>query len=550
MSMSKGFSMSKRNTEKMDVFSQGARADEVDKEIYGESKASALDTGVVRAKPTPINTIWADLSQPRRAVPPSVRGRWAGDPDELPDLLEHWRLMAEGESGKKIDVLKVLKNQATLNAEGAGEIYGRYAKLTALAASIRLEGLTNPITIFRNGDMYKIETGERRWLAHHLLAIHIDEKKFGKVLAREVEFNVFRQASENNARDGFNAIEMARQIALLIMDARRDGDGVKYDPLEDLVLAGECDRRFYAQVSNGNVHRVPPGMGEKISHATGLSEARFSQYRRLLAPTDDEELNDRIWVEAEANGWTENYIREYVQTLTAVKVPPADEGDIAPDNSPSATQTDTPATRPFTPNRDGFGTDFPPTRPSPFGQGKPAHVVGKDGEVGAPHENLVGRRVRLRNGYEGSITWQSGDKLLFLRDGKSVADEIYRSAIQIVMPAVPVREAPPQKTEEKPIPKKDGKLVEESQMFSMLGYLKHVATLAGDTEAANSVTVLQLITLGEIRQMSKERSAEETHSILKQHYEACGNLMQAVMGKLEGCLNDWALVDEAERMEG
>lgn len=667
--------MSKRNTEKNSVFGSESNTstEEAAKEIYGDSKAPALDTGVVRAKPTDIKTIWADLSQPRRAVPTSVRGRWAGDPDELADLLEHWRIMAEGESGKKIDVVKVLKNQAALiMEEGSGEIYGRYAKLTALAASIRLEGLTNPITVFRNGSMYKIETGERRWLAHHLLAIHIDEKKFGKVLAREVEFNVFRQASENSARDGFNAIEMARQIALLIMDARRDIDGVKYDTLEDLVYAGECDRRFYAQVANGNIHRVPPGMGEKISHATGLSEARFSQYRRLLAPTEDEELNDKIWVEAEANGWTEGRIRDHVQTLTAVKVDKDEtltgvkvdnaefqENDrvqvdnhglirtgtvrevknggynvyldqsqtthwyeaakvspIEPDKQDYAGQNETPTTKPFTPNRDAFGQDRKPMGSSPFNPTPPQasqkpFVRGNDGEIGAPLDSLSGREVRLKDGREGTI-WEDtgGPKVMFLKKGAAISNEVFRSAILEIFPlrSQTPETASPANTEpndlswmvgkkirhsdpmhegqefevwqahnrqqivnvknergvgftfsakdvtviETPSPKTNpvkpnGKLIEDQAIYTMLVQAKHLAGGIGDTEAENSLNILSNITMGEIRRVGASNDKDAVQGILGTHYEAIAALMKKIMANVENVLNDWAMLDEAER---
>jgi hypothetical protein len=439
-------SVKKRNSnEKMNAFSGTTSPEDAAKEIYGDNQATSLDTGVVRAKPTPIHQIWADLSQPRRAVPVSVRGRWTGDPDELPELLEHWRMMAEGESGKKIDVVKAIKGYQALEAEGEDSIYSRYAKLTALAASIYNEGLTNPITIVRNGDMYRVETGERRWLAHHLLAIHMDEKKFGKVLAREVDFNLFRQASENLARDGFNAIEMTRQIALLIMDARRNSDGTKYDSFDDLVLAGECDRRFYAQVANGNIHRIPEGLGDKIANATGLSLKRISHYRALLAPTEDDALNDQIWIDADANGWTEHFIREtYLpslkppkETSTAVEVPPANKGGITPNKTPSGTQILPTRFSQWT-DKDAFGSGNPPA-PSSFGQPKAPHVVGNDGEIGAPRDdskvygaidmNLRGKKVRLADYRVGWIEEDRGQKLSFRKEGAASAIEIYRTAI-------------------------------------------------------------------------------------------------------------------------
>lgn len=424
--------------------------------MYGNPSAVPVPAGRLVAAPKSIKQIWPDLRQPRRAIPLSVRGRWSGDPDELADVLKHWQVMAEKESGKKIDVLKALKGDASLAVEdGDGVIYAGFAKLAGLASAILNEGLTNPITIIPNGSMWQIETGERRWLAHHLLALHIDPEKFAVIPAREVKYDPFRQASENNARDGYNAIEMARQIALLIMDARGKQDGVSYDAFEDMVYAGECDRRFYAQVANGYIHKIPDGLGDKICNATGLSLKRISHYRALLAPTEDDALNDQIWIDADANGWTENYIRETVlpslkppkasstavehDTSTAVEVPPAGDGEMMPDKQDYAGQSGTPETKPFTPNRDAFGQDRKPMGSSPFNPSPPQTTPPltppriQGGEQNS--ESLQGREVRLKDGRAGTI-WEDkgGPKVMFLKKGGMTSSEVFRTAILEVLP--------------------------------------------------------------------------------------------------------------------
>jgi hypothetical protein len=448
----------RRNDNKLNAFETDTSAEEVADEIYG--KATELDTGRLVANPKPILDIWPDLRQPRRAVPTSVRGNWNGDPDELSGVLDHWRLMAEKESGKKIDVLKALNGFGALEVEDSNwAIYASYAKLVGLAFAIKHEGLTNPITIIRNGSMWQIETGERRWLAHHLLAQHIDEKRYGKIAAREVAYDPFRQASENNARDGYNAIEMARQIALLIMESRKDLEGMKYDKFEDMVYAGECDRKFYAQVANGYIHKIPDGRGDKICNATGLSFHRISQYRRLLAPTEDDAINDQIWVDADANGWTENYIRETVLpslkpkeepkegSLTAVKHHPENEGGITPDKTQSGTQTLPTRFSQWT-DKDAFGRVVEPPKPSPFGQTQTPHVVGNGGQIGASaarplskaeefaQMNLTGKKVRLADYRVGFIEEDRGQKLYFRKEGaspQSFPQEIYRTAIMSII---------------------------------------------------------------------------------------------------------------------
>ena len=92
-------------------------------------------------------------------------------------------------------------------------------RLADLAGSIRQDGLTNPITVVKTGDTHVIETGERRWVAFHLLNAYIDGDDYQSIPARRMpELNLWRQASENTARDALNAIARARQIALLLMD--------------------------------------------------------------------------------------------------------------------------------------------------------------------------------------------------------------------------------------------------------------------------------------------------------------------------------------------
>jgi ParB-like chromosome segregation protein Spo0J len=195
--------------------------------------------------------------------------------------------------------------------DDAPAILRGYVSLLRLAGSIYSEGLINPITVISRGrNQYLIETGERRWLAHHLLKDISDE--YGKIAAVQSDGQgyVWRQASENTARRELNAIGMARQLALLILDLRKEIEGHDYDSYETLVLPGGCDRRFYAQVANGRIHRIPKGMGERIQQAMGLSRSQLSHYRNLLQLTDDDDVNDAIWVKADIEDWPERAMRE------------------------------------------------------------------------------------------------------------------------------------------------------------------------------------------------------------------------------------------------
>ena len=290
--------------------------------IFGASEAP--DVGRVVARPTPILSIWADVKQPRRAIPLSIRMHWDGNPLDVAALLEQWATVAANQAGVTIDL------EALLNGEGEGidtdkfpSVAQDFIALVRLAAGIKADGLINPITVIESDSKLLIESGERRWLAYHLLYMVMGEA-FIKIPAAKGNGNdsVWRQATENTQRRSLNAIGMARQIALLIMAARTSppiASGTMHKEYDELVSAGVCDRRFYAQVADGNVHRIPKGMGERIQAAMGLGLEQLSQYRRLLHLTDDEQVNDALWTRADVENWPENTLRE-VATLTAVKV--------------------------------------------------------------------------------------------------------------------------------------------------------------------------------------------------------------------------------------
>jgi ParB-like chromosome segregation protein Spo0J/preprotein translocase subunit YajC len=309
--------------EKIDLFAGGNDLQSVANEIYGGS-VDVPDSGRVVARPTPINTIHADVKQPRRAIPINIRLHWDGNPASVPHLLMDWLRVAEAEAGTSIDVV------ALLNGEGDGidsdkfpSVVQEFLALARLAQGIKADGLINPITVIESDGKLLIESGERRWLAFHLLHMHLGEQ-WAKIPAAKGNTNdsVWRQASENTQRRQLNAIGMARQIALLIMAARGTppmASGTQYLEYEDVVKNGVSDRRFYAQVADGTVHRIPRGMGERIQAAMGLGMEQISQYRALLRLTDDELVNDALWTKADVENWPERALRD-IATLTMVKV--------------------------------------------------------------------------------------------------------------------------------------------------------------------------------------------------------------------------------------
>ena len=290
--------------------------EEADQNLYGGTHDVAVTiprSGRVTALPIGIFKIRPDLQQPRRAIPMVVRGAWDGSPDELEDILVAFHDYAEAEHGS-IDVKAILLGHEldwTVPQESATDapIFKRYANIINLAGNILNEGLTNPITVVKLGSGYQIETGESRWWAFHLLAKFIDGDKYGKIPAREVEYDPFRQASENNARSELTAIEMSRQVALLVMALLNDLHD--YTPMDQMVLPGESDRRFYAQVANGYVHSVPEVLRPKIQKAVrGLAWNSISNYRSLTALFGNDDVDDALWNAADTYGWAEGALRE------------------------------------------------------------------------------------------------------------------------------------------------------------------------------------------------------------------------------------------------
>lgn len=333
--------MSRRSAERLSAFDDAnPTLEEVADEIYGQPGHSDLDATRASIRSLDIMAIWPDLRQPRRAIPHVVRGAWDGDPANIPALLEQWHYLAERQHGHR---LPLPVNFVMAHGEGLEvdpdrhPLLAEWLDLLSLAASILRDGLANPITVVRRADGYRIETGERRWLAFHLLKTYADSQRYAAIPAQVgSRANVWKQAAENGARRPLNAIGVARQLALLIMDMYEGDAGVRFDAYEDIVLPGECDRRFYAQVANGGIYRIKRGMGQRVLDVTGLKSAgQLHHYRNLLS------IPDELWMRADAENWTEGGIRNALNPApqNTIKMPYTSTiVDVSPQNRPESPQ--------------------------------------------------------------------------------------------------------------------------------------------------------------------------------------------------------------------
>ncbi len=298
--------------------------------IYG-SELSPLDTGRQVARPLSIFDIFPDFTQPRRAVPSAIRALWSGNPYDLKEMFDVWANAVEHERGEPFEVLSILEQSylpedtaeteksfdSEFRPDASSALEDALRQVIDLAANIRLHGLTNPITVAHDGKQYRIETGERRWLAYHLLNLYYPSDLWARIPARVVDqVNVWRQASENSARADLNAIARARQFAILLMSLWQQ-QGHEFLSFDAVRSSGHSEREYYAQVADGKRFRIPRGEGERLLNAMGLKNpVQLRQYRDLLR------LSDAEWEQADDLNLPEYKIRmrENPDTVTAVTV--------------------------------------------------------------------------------------------------------------------------------------------------------------------------------------------------------------------------------------
>ncbi len=305
---------------------------------------AGLDAQRKSARPVDIGNICPDRSQPRRAVPLRARRHWDGDPRHVAQLFGGWQQEMQRD-GVTLDLAALLRqrhwpeglddnpdegDEAENWLERAGSLTATLAGLVRLAVNIRQIGLTNPITVARAERSFLLETGERRWLAFHLLHLHFPEENWSHIPAHLVEqVDVWRQAGENSARRDLNAIGRARQLAILLMDLLRER-GHSFREFDEVLAAGGSERDYYAQVADGQEFRIPRGEGERLLNAMGLnSPTQLRQYRALLR------LDDASWQNADERNLGEGEIRRLKRGDGNRRRPPATQPESSPFTDPA-----------------------------------------------------------------------------------------------------------------------------------------------------------------------------------------------------------------------
>lgn len=272
--------------------------DQVTDDMYGWGNIPPLDS--IEPSVISIADIEPDPVQPRKAIPNLVRRHWQEQHYGNVDIFTTWELAAQDESGRNFSVKEHLPGMDIEHSNEAGSIEQSLIDLISLARSIQDKGLINPITVYKVGEVYRLETGERRWMAYQLLDVYLGG--WTEIPARVIDSpSVWRQAAENGARQNLNAVGVARQIALLLMEMYRQEQGTTFEPLQ----LSSIDQQFYAQVADGETWRVLRGYGDMLLGVTGLkNRSQFSRYRSLL------QLPDYLWQVADDLNWTEGMVRQ------------------------------------------------------------------------------------------------------------------------------------------------------------------------------------------------------------------------------------------------
>jgi len=293
---------------------------EIDAGIYSAGGMyNSLDLPEVEhlsASGMPINNIYPHPAQPRRVLPTRIRQAWKAlnnDATQLGRIFDTWVAEVEQERrGRPFNVPAYL-NQTALSddfdatddhPETPGPSEMALLHLLELAVSIKNQRLMNPISVAMQGKSYMIETGERRWFAYQLLYYYTQDKKFTTIPARIVpQVDVWRQATENTARQNLNAIGRARQLAILIMDLLKNLEEAVFAPVSEF----PHEMGYYAQVSDGMDTRIPRNSADKLLAATGLkTKEQLRNHRRLLR------LPVKVWEVADDLNWPERFIRDLV----------------------------------------------------------------------------------------------------------------------------------------------------------------------------------------------------------------------------------------------
>lgn len=253
-----------------------------------------------------LDRVRPDPAQPRRVLPDPIRSEFLSGHINARQALERWEALVAEEVIKLgrprpdwqalLDRNPEAREADPIDVDPPGEPGPEedlLRSIVATAATIRHGGQVSPITVTEIDDMgyYRIETGERRYWAHHWLNIWV-ANGFEQIQCIVVpNASPWRQAAENTSREQLSAIALARQLATLLLDL--------YEIYPDYSKA--IPNEWYRQALE---YRVPRGEGANLRAALGgIERSQFSRLQALLR------LPDQVWEIADRHRLEEKRLR-------------------------------------------------------------------------------------------------------------------------------------------------------------------------------------------------------------------------------------------------
>jgi hypothetical protein len=248
-----------------------------------------------------LDRIRPDPAQPRRVLPETIRHEFIIGNINARQALERWEAVVAEEANRlgrprpnwqalmERDPEDRDEDPVSVDPPGQpGPEEELLRSIVATASTIRHGGQVSPITVVEvdGGNYYRIETGERRYWAHHWLNMWLSDG-FDQIQCIVVfEATPWRQAAENTSREELSAMALARQLATLLLDL--------HDIQPD--YGRPITNDWYRQALD---YRVPRGEGANLRAALGgIQRSQFSRIQALLRLPDAAwELADRYRLE-------------------------------------------------------------------------------------------------------------------------------------------------------------------------------------------------------------------------------------------------------------
>lgn len=251
-----------------------------------------------------------DPAQPRRVLPDSIRNEFLAEHVNARQALERWEALVAEEAASlgrpRPDWKALLERKPDDRDEDFIDVDppGRpgpeeelLRSIVATAATIRHGGQVSPITVSEidSGGYYRIETGERRYWAHHWLNMWVSSG-FEQIQCVIVPgSSPWRQAAENTSREELSSMALARQLATLLLDLHE----IKPD------YSKPISNDWYRQALE---YRVPRGESANLRAALGgIERSQFSRIQALLR------LTDQVWELADRHRLEEKRLRHVLK---------------------------------------------------------------------------------------------------------------------------------------------------------------------------------------------------------------------------------------------